>query len=173
MGVQTVLLSSTNFFCSVKSERTTCLKQNLWHFYHIGWIILCIKSVKNWRCVAFLICGVIKKGIMFLVPKILVFMERLMYFFPWIISAEMYARSGHNWLQPCIIKLIYFSRLTRIDLALIKLMELGGRIEEALTFLNMNNTNLFSLDAWMHYKILLKNKRIQVNQDGNLFWTEL
>ncbi len=64
----------------------------------------------------------------------------------------MYARSGHNWLQPCIIKLIYFSRLPPIDLALIKLMELGGHIQEALTLLFMDNTDLSSLEARIHLK---------------------
>lgn len=60
----------------------------------------------------------------------------------------MYARSGHNWLQPCIIKLIYFSRLPPIDLALsklfalIQLMELGRHNQEALTFLFMNYDEL-------------------------------
>lgn len=68
----------------------------------------------------------------------------------------MYARSGHNWLQPCIIKLIYFSRLPLIDLALIQLMELGGHIKEALTFLFMNNTDLSSLGRKDALKIFLK-----------------
>lgn len=68
----------------------------------------------------------------------------------------MYARSGHNWLQPCIIKLIYFSRLPLIDLALIQLMELGGHIQEALTFLFMNKTDLSSLGCEDALKIFLK-----------------
>lgn len=65
----------------------------------------------------------------------------------------MYARSGHNWLQPCIIKLIYFSRLPAIDLALIKLMELGGHVQEALTLLFMDNTDLSSMEARCHHLI--------------------